>query len=55
MAPQTEIATELQNIIPADLWEKYSHLSFAEMAEIPELEEWADELIEAEAEWFSAE
>lgn len=54
MRSQDEIFTEIQEIIPADLWEKYNHLSFGEMAEVTELEEWAEELRQAEKEWFEA-
>jgi hypothetical protein len=55
MATQNEIYASIENLIPADLWARYSHLSFGEMADVPELAEWADELREAEAEWFAAE
>lgn len=55
MRSQDEIFTEIQEIIPADLWEKYNHLSFGEMAEVDELDEWADELRQAEKEWFETE
>jgi hypothetical protein len=52
---QAEIFESVQSSVPADLWAKYSHLSFGEMAAMPELAEYADELIEAEANWFEAE
>ena len=52
---QTEIFEAMQNLIPTDLWEKYNHLSFGEMAKVDELAEWADELTQAEADWHSAE
>jgi hypothetical protein len=51
---QTEIFERIKSIIPADLWEKYNHLSFGEMAEVEELAEWADELRQAEKDWFEA-
>ena len=52
MRNQNEIFTEIKEVIPADLWEKYNHLSFGEMAEVDELDEWADELRQAEKEWY---
>lgn len=55
MTTQTEIFDEMQALIPVALWEKYNHLSFAEMAEVEELEEWKDELLDAEKAWFDAE
>lgn len=54
MSTQTEILEHIKSIIPPGLWRKYSHLSFGEMSEIPELAEWADEMREAENEWFLA-
>jgi hypothetical protein len=54
MATQNEIFEQMQNLIPADLWEKYNHLSFGEMAEIEELEDYADALRQAEDDWFEA-
>ena len=55
MITQSEVFAEIESAIPADLWEKYSHLSFGEMADIPELEEWRHELEQAEKDWFEAE
>lgn len=55
MTTQTEIFEKMEALIPADLWAKYNHLSFGEMAEVEELEEWADELNQAESDWFEAE
>lgn len=51
----SKIFDEMQNLIPDDLWEKYNHLSFGEMAEIDELTEWADELRQAENDWWAEE
>jgi hypothetical protein len=48
------IESSIETVIPAELWAKYSHLSYAEMAEVQELEPWADELLQAEADWFEA-
>jgi hypothetical protein len=52
MANQNDVFESVKAMIPADLWEKYSHLSFGEMAEVEELAEWADELRQAETDWF---
>lgn len=52
---QDEIYEEVEAMIPAELWEKYRHLSFGEMAELAELAEYADELRQAEEDWFEAE
>ena len=55
MNTQSQIADDMQELIPTELWEKYSHLSFIEMAEIEELADYKDELIQAEKDWFDAE
>ena len=49
---QSEIYSRIESIIPGDLWIKYNHLSFGEMAEIDDLSEWRDELEQAEEDWF---
>jgi hypothetical protein len=49
-----QIESIIESIIPAELWAKYSHLSYAEMAEVQELEQWAKQLRKAEADWFEA-
>lgn len=54
MKTQDEIFNSVKSIIPENLWDQYNHLSFGEMAEIDELEPWANELAQAEADWFSA-
>lgn len=55
MATQSEIFADMESQIPADLWVKYAHLSFGEMADVPELADYADELRQAEEDWFAAE
>ena len=55
MRTQDEIFNQMQALIPADLWAEYNHLSFAEMANVPELEQWSAELEQAETEWYEAE
>jgi len=54
MTTQSEVYETIQSIIPADLWAKYSHLSFAEMAKIDELVEWSGDLTKAENDWYAA-
>lgn len=49
----SQSANEYEALIPADLRAKYNHLSYGEMAEIPELFEYADTLLRLEREWFS--
>jgi hypothetical protein len=55
MKTQAEIGDEIESVIPVVLWGKYAHLSFGEMADVPELHEWAEMLRVAETEWFEAE
>ena len=55
MRTQSQIFEQIQEMIPENLWEKYSHLSFGEMAEEPELAEYAEELRQAEKDWWKAE
>ncbi len=54
MKTQSDVYNEIKKIIPAALWEKYSHLSFGEMADEAELECYASALIKAETEWWAA-
>ena len=44
MSNQTETANWIESMIPADLLKKYGNLSYGEMAEVDELEEWKDQL-----------
>lgn len=46
-----EIFKTVEPLIPAELLEKYGHLTYGEMAELPELEQWRDVLLRAEREW----
>ena len=55
LTTQTEIFKRMQDLIPKNLWERYNHLTFGEMATTSELAEWADELTQAETDWHSAE
>lgn len=49
-----EIYRTIEPHIPAELLEKYGHLTYGEMAEVPELAQWADRLRRAEEEWTRA-
>ena len=51
---QLEIYEAMASQIPPVLWERFSHLSFAEMAGQPELAFWKTELLEAEEAWQCA-
>jgi len=53
MRTQDEIYTEIEELIPGDLWLKYNHLTFGEMARIDELQDWAEELAQAEEDWWA--
>ena len=55
MTTQSQIFDEIEQLIPKNLWEKYRHLSFGEMAEEPELAEYAEKLRQAEKDWWEAE
>lgn len=46
-----EIYQIVKRLIPADLREKYDHLSYGEMAEVADLSQWADGLCWAEEQW----
>ena len=48
MSSQIDILEHAKSAIPDDLWKKYQHLSFSDMAAQPELEPWADMLQQAE-------
>lgn len=51
---QTDIAHRIKSLLPSDLWDQYRHLSYARMAEVPELAGYADELLGAERLWYCA-
>ncbi len=48
MKTQAEVYKEMKELIPTELWEKYSYLSFENMAEIPELASYKAKLLQAE-------
>ena len=49
---QSEIMAEIEDLIPSTLLEKYPHLSFDEMAEMEAFAEYADDLRQAERDWY---
>ena len=49
---QTDIAEWIASLLPPELWDRYCYLTYARMAEIPELVEYADDLREAERDWY---
>ena len=51
---QTDIAEWIASLLPPELWDRYRYLSYAQMAEVPELAEYADDLREAERDWYRA-
>ena len=51
---QTDIAEWIASLLPPELWDQYCHLTYARMAEVPELAEYADKLREAERDWYHA-
>jgi hypothetical protein len=46
-----EIYQSIEPVIPKELLERYGHLTYGEMAEVPELSAWAPELRWAEEQW----
>lgn len=46
-----EIYRTMQQLIPQELLDRYGHLCYGEMAEVPELARWAGDLLWAEEQW----
>ena len=46
-----DIALHVKSLLPPELWERYCHLSYAQMAQVHELSEYATELSKADLEW----
>jgi hypothetical protein len=46
-----EIYLRIKKVLPAEALERYDHLCYGEMAEVPELAPWAEELRVAEEDW----
>ena len=51
---QSDVAEWVASLLPQELWEKYCYLTYAQMAEIPELMAYADSLRMAERHWHRA-
>jgi hypothetical protein len=51
---QTDIAAWIASLLPSELWDRYCYLTYAQMAEIPELAEYADDLRAAQKDWYRA-
>lgn len=49
---QADIMERIESLIPADILARYTHLSYGEMAELPDLADWKYELLHAESDWF---
>ena len=49
-----DIAEWVASILPPELWDRYCYLSYAQMARVPELAEYADDLLKAERNWCRA-
>jgi hypothetical protein len=50
----SDIAQWVESLLPPELWEQYGYLTYAQMARIPELTDYARELREADRHWHSA-
>lgn len=49
-----DIAQWVQSLLPPELWQRYSYLTYAQMANTPELVDYADTLREADRQWHRA-
>jgi hypothetical protein len=49
---EIDIAKWVASIIPSDLWDRNCHLTYAQMAEVPELGKYTDELRKADSYWY---
>lgn len=47
-----DVAEWIKSILPSEMWERYCHLTYAQMARIPELAKYADQLCEADRKWL---
>ena len=50
----TDIANWVKSLLTPVLWDRYCHLSYAQMAQVPELSEYVIELREANRMWLRA-
>ena len=51
-ATHADISSWVQSLLTPELWERYCHLTYAQMARVPELAEYAEVLREADKEWW---
>jgi hypothetical protein len=42
----------VKSILTKELWERYCHLTYTQMARVPELAEYAEDLYQADKEWL---
>jgi hypothetical protein len=42
----------VKSILTKELWDRYCHLTYAQMARVPELAEYAEDLRQADKEWL---
>jgi hypothetical protein len=47
-----DIAEWVASLLPPELWDRYCYLSYAQMAEVPELAKYADDLRKADRDWY---
>lgn len=52
---QSDIDDNVRILIGNELYNKYNHLSYAEMAQVPELADYKDDILQAEKDWFECE
>jgi hypothetical protein len=55
METSSEVWDRVRKMIGEELWNKFRSETFLEMANEPELAQWADELKQADADWWAAE
>ena len=49
-----DIAEWVASLLPPELWDRYCYLTYAQMAKVPELAEYAHDLLKAERNWCCA-
>jgi hypothetical protein len=50
----TDIDQWVKSLLPPELWERHCHLSYVEMAQVPELAEYSMDLLDAHRMWHLA-
>jgi hypothetical protein len=51
-ATDIDVDQWVRSILTKELWERYCHLTYAQMACVPELAEYAEDLRHADREWL---